>query len=376
MRRIRIFRTGIKMLLLIVNICFLVMLLISYCAPIYSPDVFFFPAIIGLFYPILLIINFAFVIFWLIQLKIYFLLSLLAIIAGWNIMKKNVGINKNKYPEELQSGFKYLSYNVRLFDQFKWVKGQDYFTRDAIFKFIASESPDVLSFQEFFHGDENYFPTIGPFIKMQLTDYYHVDYSKVAGKQKHYGLATFSRFPIVNKGSIRFANSTSNSGIYTDIVINSDTIRVFNFHLESIRLSNADYNYVAEFIDPSIQSQRNSSSDIILGKFKKAFIKRAEQARIAAEYIQKSPYPVIVSGDFNDTPISYSYHLISKGLDDAFLKAGRGLGTTYAGKIPFIRIDYILNSKKLTSSNFTIHKVSYSDHYPISCIFWLNNKSD
>ena len=133
MRRIRIFRTGIKMLLLIVNICFLVLLLISYCAPIYSPDVFFFPAIIGLFYPILLIINFAFVIFWLIQLKIYFLLSLLAIIAGWNIMKKNIGTNKNKYPEELQSGFKYLSYNVRLFDQFKWVKGQDYFTRDAIF---------------------------------------------------------------------------------------------------------------------------------------------------------------------------------------------------------------------------------------------------
>lgn len=366
----KIFRLGVKMLILLVNLVFVLLLLLTYLASKISPEQFFAPSMLGLFYPVLFVINFLFMVFWLIRLKFFFLFSMIALAVGWNIIKENIGLNVTPHVENQVGNIKFISYNVRLFDQFKWKAGQDYFTRDAIFNFLTTESPDIVNFQEFFHGNDTYFPTIGPFLATQRTSYYHADYIKVVGATKHYGLATFSRFPIVNKGSIRFENSSSNSGMFTDIVVNRDTIRVFNFHFESIRLSNADYKFVTEFIDPGIQPT-SSNSRIILGKFQNAFIKRAQQARIAADHIAQSPYPVIVSGDFNDTPVSYVYHQISAGLKDAFVEAGYGFGSTHAGNIPFIRIDYILHSPQLHVKHYQTHKVRFSDHYPISCNFTI-----
>lgn len=366
--RTGIFRLGLKMLLLIINIFFALLLMVTYLAPHLNPSTAFIPAMLGLFYPAWFLINLGFTIFWLLRAKYFFLISLAALFAGWNTPGKYVSLS-NTSGQQPAGSFKFLSYNVRLFDQFKWIEGQDYFTRDAIFNFIRNENPDIVSFQEFFHGNDEYFPTIGPFLKMQQAANYHVDYIKVVGDKKHYGLATFSRFPIVNKGVIRFDNSTSNSGIYSDIVIDGDTIRVFNVHLESIRLSRDDYKFVTEFIDPSLQPQ-SSSSSIILGKFRRAFEKRAEQADILAGKIAASPYPVIVSGDFNDTPLSYVYGAIGKGLHDAFRESGFGFGMTYSGGIP-VRIDYILHSDQLSASGYQNHRVYYSDHFPLSCYFTI-----
>jgi len=361
---------GVKMLLLLINALFILLLVLTYLAPHISPELFFLPSMLGLFYPVWLIINILFVIFWLIRLKYYFIFSLAALIAGWNVHLKNIAFNFRTNIDASTQNIKFVSYNVRLFDQFKWSEGQDYFTRDAIFSFINQQSPDIINFQEFFHGNDSYFPTIGPFLQTQRTTYYHVDYVKIVDDKKHYGLATFSRFPIVGKGAVKFDNSTSNSGIYSDILINKDTIRVFNFHLESIRLSNADYQYVTEFIDPDFHSI-SSTSQVILGKFKNAFIKRAEQARIVARAVQQSPYPVIISGDFNDTPVSYVYRQISAELQDAFLEAGLGYGSTYAGGLPFIRIDYVLHSNTIKAEAFERHKVFYSDHFPVAGYFRL-----
>jgi endonuclease/exonuclease/phosphatase family metal-dependent hydrolase len=364
-----IFRMGMKMLVLAINIAFILLLTLAYLAPYINPEKAFIPAMSGLFYPALLIINLLFVFFWVIRGKYFFLFSLAAVLLGWNVLKKNVAMNLKSQTDVEQAGFSFLSYNVRLFDQFKWTEGQDFFTRDAIFGFVAQEKPDIVSFQEFFHGNEDYFPTIEPFLEMQQATYYHhVNYIKEVNGKKHYGLATFSRFPIVGKGTINFENSSSNSGIFTDVVIGSDTVRVINVHLESIRLSAADYKFVTEFIDPGMQPQ-SSSSRIILGKFRSAFIKRAGQAHVLARHIQKSPYPVIVCGDFNDTPASQVYHKISAGLKDAFLESGFGFGSTYSGGIPFIRIDYILHSDNLKASGFKKYPVRYSDHYPISSYF-------
>ncbi|NCC72381.1 MAG: hypothetical protein EOM06_03210 [Sphingobacteriia bacterium] len=366
---------GVKMLLLLINALFILLLLLTYLAPHISPERFFLPSMLGLFYPVWLIINILFVIFWLIRLKYYFIFSLAALLAGWNVHVKNIAFNFGTNDEVSTQNIKFISYNVRLFDQFKWSEGQNYFTRDAIFSFINRQSPDIINFQEFFHGNNSYFPTIGPFLQSQRTTYYHVDYVKMVNDKKHYGLATFSRFPIVGKGAVKFDNSTSNSGIYSDILINKDTIRVFNFHLESIRLSNADYQYVTEFIDPGFHST-SSTSQVILGKFKNAFTKRAEQARIVTRAVQQSPYPVIISGDFNDTPVSYVYQQISSGLHDAFLEAGLGFGSTYAGRLPFIRIDYVLHSSAIEAEAFERHKVFYSDHFPVTSYFRLKPKTD
>jgi endonuclease/exonuclease/phosphatase family metal-dependent hydrolase len=106
---------------------------------------------------------------------------------------------------------------------------------------------------------------------------------------------------------------------------------------------------------------------------KNGFVRRSQQAQKVKEFINKSPYAVIVAGDFNDTPVSYTYRKIRKGLNDSFVTSGYGAGFTYMGNYPPNRIDYILYDRRLTNSHFEIIKAKYSDHYPISAFFRLKN---
>ncbi len=357
--------------LLIINLFLILPLIAAYFSPGTHPETSVIPALAAIFYPAFLVINILFVVFWLLKLRIYFLFSLLAIAGGYNFIFKTIAFNSDKPVGNYEDAIKLLSYNVRLFDQYKWTGGQNYFTRNSVFEFINSQQADVICFQEFFHGTEKSFPTVGPFVERSKTKNFHVDYVLVKGNgTKHFGLATFTRFPIVGKGKIRFEGARANSGIYTDILFQSDTIRIFNFHLESVKLSRSDHKYVADFIDPGAATPA-SNSKVIIGKISKATKTRAKQAEIVSRYINASPYPVIVCGDFNDTPLSYVYHKVSSGLDDAFLEIGNGVGQTYAGGIPFLRIDYILHSYALEPFRFEKHDVTYSDHFPISCYFKL-----
>jgi len=353
------------------NLVFVVPFLVSYISPVVHPEITVVPALASLFYPILLIINFAFLLFWIFRFRMYFLISLVAILGGYNLFFKTFAFNRDKPVGDPGEALKLVSYNVRLFDQYKWTGGQNYFTRNSVFEFASNQEAGVVCFQEFFHGTDQTFPTIEPFIEKSGIRNYHVDYVLVKGDdEKHYGLATFTRFPIVNKGSIHFDGSSANSGIYTDILFNEDTIRIFNFHLESVKLSQADHRFVSEFIDPGT-APKSSSPGVIIKKLSNAIKRRAKQADKVAGIISESPHPVIVCGDFNDTPLSYVYRKISKDLKDAFIEIGRGVGETYAGGIPFLRIDYILHSEALEAFDFEKHPVTLSDHYPITCYFKL-----
>ena len=359
--------SSIQKLLLGINLIFVAAILLSYLSPFVNPKTNSVPAIFGLFYPGFFLINFLFIVYWVLSWKKYFIISLIAMVLGYGMFQKNVRFNEEKLVGNYSESLKIVSYNVRLFDQYKATGSDTYFTRNEIFNFINSENADIVCFQEFFHGNETYFPTIGPFLESQKAKYFHVDYTKTVGGSRHYGMATFSVYPVLNRGTIRFENSNSNSGIFTDILFKKDTIRVFNFHLESVRFSNADYQFVSEFIDPEAQIQ--TSSKIIFWKLKNAFIKRAEQAKVVADFIRKSPYPVIVCGDFNDTPASFVYRTISKNLNDAFIETGKGIGSTYAGDLPFLRIDFILHSPVLEAFKYKIFDCNYSDHFPVSCYF-------
>lgn len=355
---------------LALNIIFIGALLIAYLAPVINPAKNALPAMFGLFYPALFLLNAFFVFYWILKLRYFFLFSLAAILLGTGLFLEYVRFNKEKPVGVYKDALKVLSYNVRLFDQYKATPGQEFFTRNSIFSLIKEENPDVVCFQEFFHGNEKYFPTIGPFTEMVDIPHYHADYIKTVEDWRHYGIATFSKYPIVNQGSIHFSNSTTNSGIFTDIVFKNDTIRIFNLHLQSIHFSKADYQFVSEFIDPGIESNL-SGSRVILWKLKNAFKKRSEQAVEVSKKIAESPHPVVVCGDFNDTPASFVYRTISKSLEDAFIESGRGIGSTYAGDMPFLRIDYILYSDNLEPYRFKKTEVDYSDHYPVSCYFKL-----
>jgi endonuclease/exonuclease/phosphatase family metal-dependent hydrolase len=191
------------------------------------------------------------------------------------------------------------------------------------------------------------------------------------GKDKYYGIVTFSKYPIIRKGEIIHPGSSSLS-IYTDVLIRKDTFRIYNNHLQSFRLKKMERSFIEEITDPTDKETMGDVKDISVS-LKKGFVRRALQAQVVKDHINRSPYPVIVAGDFNDTPVSYAYRKIRKGLNDSFVSSGYGAGFTYKGNYPPNRIDYILYDKAFTNSYFEIIRIKYSDHYPIVAYFRNKN---
>lgn len=337
-------------------------LLLSYMAPFVSPERFWVIAFFGLAYPILVMINILFVVYWAVQLKKRTFYSLLVILAGWMQLHSFFQINLGDSTDGTKKLIKVMSYNVKVFDLYNWSHNKE--TRDKIFSLINDEGSDIMCLQEFFSRDSSEYDNLDSLLSFQKAKYVHVAYTTTVKRIHHWGIATFSRYPIVSKGKVDFGYTSNNICIYTDVKIGKDTVRIYNMHLQSIAFGADDYQYMDD-LEKNKQTEDIVHSKSIGKRLKKAFIKRAKQADLIHESISKSPFPVIVCGDFNDTPASYTYSTISEELKDAFIEAGNGFGKSYTGKFPSFRIDYILHSPKFNASNFrTIHE-ELSDHYPI-----------
>jgi endonuclease/exonuclease/phosphatase family metal-dependent hydrolase len=354
-------RKFIKKAILAANIMFAVALLLSYLAVHVSPEKFALPAFFGLAYPYLLLINIFFAVGWAVLLKFEALISVIAISVGITHLSNYIKIGK---PTGNKDGtFKLVSYNVRMFNNYE---SRNASSEKKVFSFLKEQKPDILCLQEFYINgspalkDQTYIAALGG-------KYY--SHMKVigSGKNRYYGIVTYSKYPIAKKGQVVHPGSSSLT-IYTDVVINKDTIRIFNNHLQSFRLKSMERSFIEEIAEPadneSIEAVKNLSLSLRQG-----FVRRAHQAEVLRVQIDKSPYPVIVAGDFNDTPVSYSYRKIRKGLKDSFVNSGYGAGFTYKGNYPANRIDYILYDNKLESRYFEIMKVRYSDHYPVAAYF-------
>ena len=337
-------------------------LLISYLAPHVSPENFYFIAFFGIAYPLIVIINLLFVIYWAIQLRKRAFYSLFFIIIGWSNIHHYVQFSLKGSPDKSKKVIKVMSYNVKVFDLYNWSHNLE--TRAKMFNLLNDESPDIMCFQEFFTRDSCKFDNLDSILRFQKAKYVHVEYTTHERMNQHFGIATFSYYPIVSKGKIDFGYHSNNVCIYSDIKIGNDTVRVYNMHLQSIAFSKSDYKY-AEDLQKDIESEDMEQSKNILRRLKKAFVKRAKQADLISASIDQSPYPVIICGDFNDTPASYTYHTISKNLKDAFVESGNGFGKSYIGIFPSFRIDYILHSKKFKAYNFRTIREELSDHFPV-----------
>lgn len=351
------------------NYAFIAALLLSYLSVYVSPEKVWLLAFFGLAYPFLLIANVLFSIFWIYKRKKIFILSLLAVLLGWNYLSSYIQIplKKNEqanYAEEAR--FNILSFNVRLFDLYEWNENDK--TAEEIFSFINNNNFDIVCFQEFF--TKNRGEITEQKILENITEKYNTHiYYTIENSNYNYGIATFSKYPVVNRGVINFNNS-SNSTIYTDVLINEDTVRIFNNHLQSIRFNKNNYSFISNSKALKDDERIKEIKDISF-RLRDAFIKRANQANTISYHIQNSPYPVIVCGDFNDVPVSYTYKKMKENLDDSFTESGSGIGNTYMGKFPSFRIDFILHSKNIKCLDFDIHNVQLSDHYPVSSEFVL-----
>lgn len=358
-------------ILLSLNLLAAAALIFTYLAPFINPSKFLLPALFGLAYPYFLIINLIFLFYWIIRLKKELVISLVIILMGWSHLNNLLPMSGKNHdlPVEETEGrtFKVLSYNVRGFDCYNWT--DDPKTREEIFTFLQDQAPDIICFQEYYTSTKKGQKQSD--VARQLGQYPHsnIYYTIDPAHKNGFGIATYSKFPMLKRSRIPF-NSSKNAAMYTDHLILNDTIRVFNIHLQSINFKQENYAFLdtarLKYSDEQMQGLRSIGS-----RLKSAFVMRAEQATMIANYIKESPHPVIAMGDFNDTPQSFAYRKIRKGLQDAFRKSGRGFGNTYAGDLPSFRIDHIMLEDPLVPYQFKRIKKKYSDHYPITSQVYL-----
>jgi endonuclease/exonuclease/phosphatase family metal-dependent hydrolase len=368
-QRKSIFRILIRNSFLIVAYFVFILLLISFFSPLISPGSFWFPAFVGLGFPYIYFCFLVFFVFILLRkYKKHILIFLPFLLYGGYIAcgYYHPGFFNAKTPG---GTVKVLSYNVRLFDLYNWKS--NHINRNQIYKFLQKENADILCFQEYYYQKDGGFPTTDTLVKFLSAKNVHAFYPSVNKGKYFFGIATFSKFPIVNKGEITF-KGTSNLCIYTDILLFGDTVRIYNNHLESVRLGSEDYQLIDK-LDFKVDSTEVKDTKNIMRRLKRSYGKRSEQVDVISAHIAACPYPVIVCGDFNDTPVSYAYHTMSSGLKDAYCEAGKGIGSTYNGNIPLLRIDFIFHSPKYKAYDFRIPKIDLSDHFPVVCMIGKND---
>jgi endonuclease/exonuclease/phosphatase family metal-dependent hydrolase len=355
--------------LILVNILLVLAILAAYLSNIVSPVKAWQLAFAGLALPFIALANLLFILLWLFIRPRFALLSLLILLAGSGILSRYFQLN---YPDEFDKHDRHvevMSYNVHHFNLWRHNIKTDYKTYDAVKEFLLDNTPSVLCLQEAVISHPNS-GNLSERLRKELK--YDGVFAKPYLTQGVNGLTIYFNGKKTGGGEIKHGNRTI--AAYIDLEINGYACRVYNIHLQSIRLSNEEY--VMDNLGPDAykDSLFVINSRQIARKLKYAFIERSIQADLLSKHIEESPHPVVVCGDLNDTPSSYAYSQAKKGLRDAFVQAGKGFGRTYHGKFPSFRIDYIFASRDIQVKSFRIHRKKYSDHYPISSWIEFNDK--
>ncbi|NNC51185.1 MAG: endonuclease/exonuclease/phosphatase family protein [Flaviramulus sp.] len=335
----------INKIIYFINVFVAVLLLLSFTLPFLPPKTFSFLSVLNLGVTILIFINSLFFLYWLVKLRKQMILSLLILIIGYLCFGSLYKFSTSKNIES-PGNIKVMNYNVRLFNLYEWLPDRN--LEKKIVDFIKAESPDVLSMQEYRLNDN-----------VDLS-FFNYKFEKISSKKLKSGQAIFSKFPIVNSGSIEFPN-TFNNAIFVDILKGKDTIRIYNIHLESMR------------IDTKIESLKKENSERLINRIGTTFKMQQFQTELFLKHKEQCNYKTVICGDFNNTALSYVYRKIKGDLNDAFKEAGNGFGRTYDFKFFPIRIDYIFADQAFAVNGFKAYNEHFSDHFPIMATISLED---
>lgn len=345
-------------ILLGINAIVALFMLISAYSPYIHPQDHPLLSCAGLAFPIFLFLNLLFFCFWLLVYRRYVLLPVLTFACCWSAVRAYCPIHLFQ-EEKPEQAIKFLSYNTRAFGM-----GQRH-TKESpndVLAYLAASDADIICLQEC--------------IWMGKINKKEVDYALRSYKYKHYypiykglnGLAIYSKHRILSAKPIPYESHLNGSMAY-QIKVGEDTLLVVNNHLESNKIADSDKEIYQNMMDNPNEENLKSGSKQLLTKVAEASAIRSLQADAVAKVVQNfKGQGVIVCGDFNDSPISYSHRVIDEHLDDAFIESGNGLGITYHRHRFYFRIDHILTSRNLRAYDCTVDRfVKASDHYPVWC---------
>ncbi len=353
----QLFKTLLSRVVLLLSIVVALLMIATGYSGLVNPESCALWSVSGLLFPFFVLLDIVFVFLCLVVRRRYAIIPLLSLLVCYGPIRSYVPFNFTKEPPK--DALTILSYNVYRYAGWDYLKKK----HNPIVDYIAHSGADIVCLQESATRDYDSLlidPVLNP-----VYEYRDTMMKKIDGEQ----LTLYSHYPIISGERIEY-ESKGNMSMANELLVEGDTVLVVNNHLETNGLSRDDKK---KFQDMVKGEQDKNLELAILGKLKEAAQKRGHEAAAVAEYIQRyrerHPYrSVIVCGDFNDTPISWAYRTVAKGLQDCYVNAGNGPGYTYERHTIHVRIDHILCSKDFEVYECKVDKqISASDHYPVLC---------
>ena len=332
------------------------LLALSYLSMVVNPAKFWLISLAGLFFVPFIILNLFLLIWAFVRRSKAFMIPLLALIPAVFFVGRYAHIKGDDYPETAADNvLKVVSWNVGRFALQAEDSGAGSYEEcvDSVFEFIKKEDPDIVCLQEFSTRNSRQ-------VRQQLKKLmkgYSAEYYIYTGSGRSFGNVTLSKFPVKNRGVIKFDGST-NLAIFTDYESGGRQFRVYNCHFESYNIS----------FSGIVRALLEKDKDVVTEtgvKMKRSITRRPKQVDQVFNDIEDCPVEAFVCGDFNDNPMSYTYYRMMRDRQDTFVQAGDGFGATYARLWPLLRIDYILCPKSMTVLSHETPHVDFSDHYPV-----------
>jgi len=355
----------IDKIVLYLNIVSVITLLLAYLSPLIDPREFSIIALLGFAYQALLLVNILFVIYWLIRFRVIALISTISILLGFPIITENFGFNfwSDSNKSKSLDNIRLMEYNVH--ELFGLQRFEHTSILDSVARVVHATQPDIINFEEFYFKKSDSIETINSIQKALRFKYFYFKSFK-NNRLVSSGNAIFTRFPIIDSGMIHSADFLNTKAIFADVRYENKIFRIYCVHLAAVEMQEDDKRkYLNGKVNLGILS-------FIQSRLIKAFSVRNYQVDKIKENISKCPYPYIIAGDFNDTPISYAVNAMSDGLKNAFIEKGSGLGTTYYSTFPKLHIDYILVSPQFDVLSYQTINKKLSDHRPIFSDLRLN----
>lgn len=319
-----------------------IILLMSWWSGSIDPRTFWPMAYFSLLFPYLYILS-LFVAFVGLAIKNHkaWILIILLIIMSTLFRKTFFNISFN---ERSGAGLTLLSHNIG-----SSIAG----TQAAKWSYYQSISADILCFQEWLPNAASI-----RYIKDSIINHYNTTL-----KNDPNPWPIFTHYPILKQGDMN-SSAKGNGATWADILYLKDTIRIYNVHLVSNRISGQTEDLMTNNAHLRDKGTRQRIKGV-LRRYKNALLQRADQAEELKQHMKSCKYPMIIAGDFNDIPSSFVFRLLSTGMQDAWLKCGNGMAYTYAGRLPFLHIDHVLTRGNIRPVDIEINRVNYSDHYPV-----------
>lgn len=332
-------------------------------------DKWWWAGFLSLLIPIVALSFLLWLLFWMPRRRLYAWLSVGWMLAAAPALDGVFQLNWNSYvPSQGKTApgmLSVMSYNVRVFNVYEHLQAEDSLISRQMIQWVSEHPAQVKCLQEIYNEDSSkVFNTVEKIARKGKYNYYLAPLpSNNPYKVGYFGMGIFSMHPIVHSGYLELGNRRSNRAIFIDIVHEKDTVRIYNVHLASMSIeingsASSGGAGTAHFID-------------ILRKLKEGFIRRTQEQQILLEHVKRSPYPVIVCGDFNALPYSYTYRTFEELLSNAFEEAGTGFGFTYSNPPLLLRIDHQFfdNTFWQVLGCHVLRHVPYSDHYPLLAIY-------